>query len=123
MHRVINSADVLGALTIIMAYTTRKFAERNPKLTQAFVAAVDEAASFIAANKEEAARIYIDLATTKPKLGEMMRMLDDPDTHYTAAPEGVMKYAEFMHRIGTIKAKPASWKDLFFAVVHDRPGS
>ena len=123
MHRVINSADVLGALTIIMAYTTRKFAGANPKLAQAFVAALDEATTFIAANKREAARIYIDLAATKPKEDEMMRMLNDPDTHYTVAPEGVMKYADFMHRIGTLKAKPASWKDVFFAAVHDRPGS
>ena len=123
MHRVINSADVLGALTIIMAYTTRKFADANPKLAQAFVAALDEATTFIAANKREAARIYIDLAATKPKEDEMMRMLNDPDTHYTVAPEGVMKYADFMHRIGTLKAKPASWKDVFFAAVHDRPGS
>ena len=123
IHRVINSADVLGALTIIMAYTTRKFADANPKLARAFVAALDEAAVFIVANKREAARIYIDLAATKPKEEEMMRMLDDPDTHYSVAPEGVMKYAEFMHRIGTLKAKPASWKDFFFAAVHDRPGS
>ncbi|HKA71878.1 MAG TPA: ABC transporter substrate-binding protein [Xanthobacteraceae bacterium] len=123
IRRVINSADVLGALTIIMAYTTRKFADANPKLAQAFVAALDEATTFIAANKREAARIYIDLAATKPKEDEMMRMLNDPDTHYTVAPEGVMKYADFMHRIGTLKAKPASWKDVFFAAVHDRPGS
>ena len=34
-----------------------------------------------------------------------------------------MKYAEFMHRIGTMKAKPASWKDFFFSGLHDRPGS
>src|SRR5499426_1531587 len=44
IHRVINSADVLGALTIIMSYSTRKFADANPKLARAFVAAVDEAA-------------------------------------------------------------------------------
>src|SRR5499426_2142010 len=44
IRRVINSADVLGALTIIMSYSTRKFADANPKLARAFVAAVDEAA-------------------------------------------------------------------------------
>jgi NitT/TauT family transport system substrate-binding protein len=123
IHRVINSADVLGALTIIMAYTTRKFVDGNPKLARAFVAALDEAATFISGNKQEAARIYIELATTKPKPDEMMRMLNDSDTHYTVAPEGVMKYAEFMHRIGTMKATSTSWKDFFFAGLHDRPGS
>jgi len=35
----------------------------------------------------------------------------------------VMKQVEFMHRIGSIKAKPDSWRDLFFPNVHGSPGS
>jgi NitT/TauT family transport system substrate-binding protein len=34
-----------------------------------------------------------------------------------------MRYAEFMARVGTIKAKPASWKELFFAPVSGMAGS
>src|SRR5262249_24329274 len=123
IHRVINSSDVLGALTIIMAYATKSFVAANPRLAQAFVAALDEAGRFIPAHKQETADIYNELATTKTKPVVMMRMLDDPDTHFTVAPQGVMKYAEFMHRVGTMKTKPADWKDLFSPPVHDRPGS
>lgn len=122
-RRVVNSADVAGPLTIIMSYATKRFYDANPKLSAAFVAAMDEAAHFIAANKREAARIYIDLARVKTTEDEMMRMLNDPETRYSAAPDGAMKYAEFLHQIGTIKAKPASWKEMFFPPVHDRPGS
>ncbi len=122
-RRVINSSDVLGPLTIIMAYSTRKFYDANPKLAGAFVAALDEACGFIAANKRDAARIYNELAAVKTKEDELMRMLDDPDTHYSIAPEGAMKYADFLHRIGTLRNKPAGWKELFFPPVHDRPGS
>ena len=122
-HRVVNSADVLGPMTIIMAYSTRRFYEANPKLAAAVVAALDEAARYIAAHKPEAARIYIELAAVKAKEEDLMRMLNDPDTHYSAAPEGVMKYAEFLHRIGTIRNKPPAWKELFFPPVHDKPGS
>jgi NitT/TauT family transport system substrate-binding protein len=122
-HRVLNSSDVLGPLTIIMAYSTTRFYEANPKLSAAFVAAIDEAAKYIAANKREAARIYIELAKVKASEDEMMRMLNDPDTHYSAAPEGVMRYADFMHDIGTLKAKPTSWKDFFFPPILNRPGS
>jgi NitT/TauT family transport system substrate-binding protein len=122
-HRVVNSSDVFGALTIIMSYTTKRFYDANPKVSAAFVAAVDEAAQFIAANKREAARIYIELAQTKTSEDEMLRMINDPDTHFNAAPEGVMTYASFMADIGTIKQRPTGWKDLFFPPVHDRPGS
>ena len=105
------------------SFATRRFYDANPKLSAAFVAAMDEAAHFVAANKREAARIYIELARVKTSEDEMMRMLDDPETRYSAAPDGAMKYAEFLHMIGTIKTKPASWKEMFFPPVHDRPGS
>src|SRR5438874_11495832 len=38
IHRVVNSVDLFGNLTIIMAYTTRRFTEANPKLTGAVIA-------------------------------------------------------------------------------------
>jgi NitT/TauT family transport system substrate-binding protein len=122
-HRVVNSADILGALTIIMSYTTKRFYDANPKLAAAFVAAVDDAAKFIAENREEAARIYIELAQVKTSQAEMVRMLSDPETKYAAAPNGVMTYASFMADIGTLKTRPAGWKDLFFPAVHERSGS
>lgn len=122
-HRVINSADVLGPMTIIMAFATRRFCEANPKVATAFVAALDEATRFVADHKAEAARFYNELAAVKTKDEELMRMLNDPDTHYSVAPEGTMKYAEFMNRIGTLKGKPATWKELFFPAVHGLPGS
>ncbi len=42
-----------------------------------------------------------------------------------AEPEDALqvKYAEFMHKVGTIKEAPASWKDLFFPEIHDKAGS
>jgi NitT/TauT family transport system substrate-binding protein len=122
-HRVVNSADVFGALTIIMSYTTKRFYDANPKLAAAFVAAVDDAAKFIAADRREAARIYLELAQTKTSEADMLRMLEDPETKYAAAPNGVMTYANFMADIGTLKARPAGWKDLFFPAVHALPGS
>ena len=123
IHRVINSVDVLGSLTIIMAHTTRRFHDANPKLSKAFIAALDEATKFIAKDKRAAARIYQGLAKVKGSEAELMRILDDPDTHYTVTPEGVMKFADFMHRVGTIRAKPQHWRDLFFPEIHDLPGS
>ena len=37
--------------------------------------------------------------------------------------QNLMKYADFMSRIGSLKQRPASWKDVFFPEVHDRQGS
>ena len=51
------------------------------------------------------------------------KILDDPDSRFTTTPVGVAHYAEFMQRVGTLKNKPASWKDVFFPTVQNRPGS
>ena len=123
IHRVINSVDVLGKQTVIMAYVTKRFRDANPKLTAALVAALDEATAYVAGHKSDAARLYNTLATVKTKDADLMRILDDPDTHFTIVPEGAMKYATFMHRIGTMKNAPASWRDLFVPDIADRPGS
>ncbi|HEX4461820.1 MAG TPA: ABC transporter substrate-binding protein, partial [Polyangia bacterium] len=79
-HRVVNSADILGPLTIIMTFAQKRFVDANPKLTAAFVAAADDASKFIAANKLEAARSYMELAKVKSKEDELMRILNDPET-------------------------------------------
>ena len=38
--------------------------------------------------------------------------MNDPQVHYTLAPERLLPYAQFMHQVGTLKNRPASWKDL-----------
>ena len=50
-------------------------------------------------------------------------MLNDPSIEFTTTPKNSMKYAEFMQRVGMVKIKPASWKELYFPNVHNLPGS
>jgi NitT/TauT family transport system substrate-binding protein len=78
----------------------------------------------IAADPKGAAELL--LASTGDKsfsVPEIVEMLSDPHVKFTTTPENVMKYAEFMHSIGSIKNRPASWKDLFFPEIHSAPGS
>ena len=51
------------------------------------------------------------------------KILKDPENVFTLTPNNVMKYVEFMSRVGSIKVKPDSWKDLFFPEVHEKLGS
>lgn len=50
-------------------------------------------------------------------------MLNDPNIVYTQTPQNIMKYADFMTKIGSIKVKPDTWKDVFFPNVHNLSGS
>jgi NitT/TauT family transport system substrate-binding protein len=123
LHRVLDSVDVLGNITLDMTFATRRFVEANPKLAGAFVAAMQEACAMIAADKRNAARIYNDVRRSKQPLEETLKILEDPNSRFSAVPDGTMRYAEFMSRVGTIKVRPASWKDLFFEPIHGLPGS
>jgi len=123
IHRVFNSVDVLGKMTVIMAYAPMSFYQKNPKLTAAFIAAEDQAAEMIARDKPWAAHLYNEMAAVKSSDDLVLRILNDPDTHFTATPEGVMTYADFMARVGTIKQKPARWSDVFVPELAERPGS
>src|SRR5262245_51380734 len=123
IHKVFNSVELFGHVTTIMAFTTEQFRAANPKLTASFVAALKEAVEFVAANKAEAAQIYVSAARVRSPEAEILRIIDDPDLRFTLAPEGIMVYANFMHRVGLLKVKPDSWKDVFVSELHGLPGN
>jgi len=123
IHKVFNSIELFGHLTTIMAFTTQQFRAANPKLAASFVAALQEAIEFIAASKAEAAQIYAETAKVKQPQAEILRIIDDPDLRFPLVPAGIMSYANFMHRVGLLKAKPETWKDVFVCELHGLPGS
>jgi NitT/TauT family transport system substrate-binding protein len=125
MHTVLNSYDVWGGpQTFVAVWTTSKFRDENPRMFAAFLAALREATDFINSNREGAAGIYLKMTGDKSKSAEELgRMLADPQLRFTLTPENVVKFAAFKVRVGTVKIKPDSWKDLFFSDIHDLPGS
>ena len=122
-HKVFSSIDVAGRVSTIIAETSVQFRSANPKLTAAFIAALDEANKFIVANPREAAEIYVKLAKARTSPAEIERIIRDPETTFTLAPLGVMTFANFMHKVGIIKTKPASWKDTFVPEIHGEAGN
>jgi NitT/TauT family transport system substrate-binding protein len=123
IHKVFNSVELFGHVTTIMAFTTERFRAVNPKLTASFVEALKEAVAFVAVNKPEAAQIYARAARVKSPEAEILRIINDPDVRFTLVPEGIMIYANFMHRVGLLKVKPATWKDVFVSELHALPGN
>jgi NitT/TauT family transport system substrate-binding protein len=123
VHRVASSVDYLGNITLDVVYTTRRFHDENPRLVKAFLAALEEANAFIASDRNGAADVFVRSSKVKVSRDEVVKMLADPDTRFSTTPDGVMKYAEFMSSVKTIKVKPAGWKDLFFPEIHHLPGS
>jgi NitT/TauT family transport system substrate-binding protein len=126
IHTILTTDDVMGgSTTFTMVSTTTKFREQNPKVFDAVLQALEEANRRIVADKKTAAEIL--LASTGGEKGfsvnEIVEVLNDPHVKFTTTPENVMKYATFMHDVGSIKNRPSSWKDVFFPEIQGAPGS
>ena len=52
----------------------------------------------------------------------MAILADENMIAFNATPSRVMPFAEYMVKIGMLKHKPESWKDLFFPNIHDLKG-
>lgn len=123
-HSVMDTYQVVGGPSSTnVLYTTTKFQSANPKLTQAVLNALDEAQKYITANRQQAAQIYLNITKDTDSVGDVVQMLSDSKVEYNLTPQGLMAFAGFMHQIGTIKAKPESWKELFVSQVHGLPGN
>ncbi|HEX6634556.1 MAG TPA: hypothetical protein VF038_11350, partial [Usitatibacter sp.] len=124
IHTVLNSYDVMGGPnTFLMVWATSKFRQENPKTYKAVMDALEEATDSINKDKRRAAEIYSQEGGGKEKVDFLLKIMEDPQVHYTLAPERILPYAQFMHKVGIIKHDPQSWKDMFFPEVHDLPGS
>jgi NitT/TauT family transport system substrate-binding protein len=125
IRTILNSFDVVGGrATAIILVTKATFRNTNPKTYAAVLAALDEAITMINKDKKAGAELYLKATPgEKSKVEDILKMIEDPDYVYTTTPERVFKYVEFMHKVGIIKTKPGTWKDLFFPEIHTAPGS
>lgn len=123
VHRVFDSTEVLGNITLDVVFASKRFVDERPKLVAAFLAAQEEANALIAKNRKAAAQIYLKVSSAKLSLDEVEKMLADPAMTFSTTPFSVMDYAVFMSKAGTIKTKPAKWTDLFVPNLHAKQGS
>lgn len=124
VHAVLQSNDVVGGpVSNGVAYATKKFVDSNPKLVAVFMAALDEAMTMIRTDPQRTAEIYLALTKDNFSPEALTKEITGPGVVYATAPQNTMKIADHMAKSGVVKTKPASWKDYFFATVHDQPGA
>ena len=125
VRTIMTSDEVMGgSTTFTMLSTTTAFRENNPKVYRAVLRALDDAIDVIIDDKEDAADILIQ---STPESGfsrdELIALMKDPSVRFTTTPENMMKYADFMQRVGSIKKRPATWVEMFFPEARETPGS
>ena len=124
VRRVLNSYDVLGGpATLNSLYAASKFRSDNPRVFAAVLAALREAMLLINSDKIWAAKVYIEEEKSKLDAEFVHAIISNPEVNFTVAPQGFMKFANFMSQTRMISDLPSSWKDVFFPEVHAEAGS
>jgi NitT/TauT family transport system substrate-binding protein len=114
VHKVLGSNDVLGGeATNALLYTTAAFHAENPKLMAAVNAALDEAMTLIAQDRQKAGEAYLRI-TGMRYAKQVGRMVADPLINFRRDPHKLMAYANFMHETGKLKTAPPDWTGFFF---------
>ena len=123
IHVVLSSEDVVGPSTGGTCWTSKRFHDGNPKLYQAILNAMQEASEYIAVHPRETAEFYAADVKGKIDIDLMVGLLLDSRYKYILTPSSMTKWSDFMFRMGRIKHKPDSWKDLFWHELHGLDGS
>jgi len=124
IHTVLSSTEIFGGPhTFTVAWTSTQFHDKNPVLYKVLLAAFNEATEKINKDVRPASQYWIDGVKSKMSVDKVAAIASGKDVKWTTVPENTVKYAAFMHAVGTIKVMPADWKELFFPEVHQLPGS
>lgn len=112
---VLNSYDVLGGpSSATVLYATEKYVKENPKTYRAFIDALSEAAQLASTNPEAAADAYLRVNKGNIDRALLIKVIKNPQVQFKVAPQNTLVLGQFLHEVGAIKTKPASWRDYFF---------
>lgn len=125
VHEVMKSSSLTGGANVTGATlaATQGFVDANPKVAQALLQGLDDAAKLIKDDPKRAAQIYLDSEKVQLSLEDVQSILSDGSLTFSAAPEGVEAFAKFMQEQGMMTKLPGTWKDVFFPMIGDRKGS
>ena len=124
-HIVVQSQDIIGSpLTQSQFFCMTKFADANPRAIKAIMAATLEAQAFIRKHPADAVKMYKEVTHDTTSDADLLSYLKEPMMmEFNPQPQGVMKFAQHLYKIGTLKTEPKSWKDYYLPIAHSLPGN
>ncbi len=125
LRQVVTSKEIIGGpLSQAQFFTTVQYAEANPVVVKALRAATAGAIAFIKSNTAEAIEIYKEITGDKTDSAELADIMKQPDMmDFIMDPQGTMKFAEHLFKIGTLKTMPKAWTDYYLPTSADLKGS
>jgi NitT/TauT family transport system substrate-binding protein len=123
IRTLLNSFSVAGPHSFSLCWTSARFRDRNPTLFKALIAALQEATEIVNADKRAAAGLWLTDSKSSLPLDLVASIVSGPQVTWGLAPQGTVRYAQFMHDAGSTRIAPETWRDMFFPDIHDLQGS
>lgn len=121
---VTDSTAIIGAnLSTAVLFATNRFTDANPALVRAVIAASEEAVALIRDDPAGAAADYLAISGDRMAAQDLTALLREPGMVFSTRPEGTLTFAQFLHRIGTLRMQPAAWTDYFVPAAAGLGGS
>jgi NitT/TauT family transport system substrate-binding protein len=122
---ILDSETVFGGKgSFLVMAMAKRFADKNPGLVKAALAAIEEADSLIKADPRRAAEIYLAVEpSSSMSVDFITEILRSSSGDFDAEVHGVKAYADALVRLGQLRAPPASWRDVFHPILATRDGS
>ena len=99
-----------GRLSFNVIATTAKFRAQNPKLYEAFLAALKEATDFINEDKRRAAEVYLKMAATRRRTRTSWRSSPTRRSLHDQAVGHRTTSSSFMAKTGSLRNPPKDWR-------------
>lgn len=123
IHKVASTDEIFGGPSSNgILYMTEAFHDANPGAVKAINLGMRDALALINRDPRGAAQMYLAATGEKESVDVIVESATAPGSKFEPTPHGVMGFAKFMNRTGTIAKAPADWKEVFFAEAHDLPG-
>ena len=114
-RKVLDSYDVMGGPhTFNLVWASSRFVTANPKVTAAFVAALEDSLKLIRDDPGKAADLWIKAEGSKLSREEAVAIIQAPQNAWTTKPQRMLAYLAYMNRAGLVSAKASAEDELFF---------
>jgi NitT/TauT family transport system substrate-binding protein len=118
IRSVFNSYELTGGpSTTTLTWAGSRFVEQNPKVAQAFAAALAEAQALIRQNPAEAVSLYLKFEHLNLDTDEIVRIVADPEVVWSVSLSNTKPVTDFMTRVGFIRNAVTDPRDLLFPFV------
>jgi NitT/TauT family transport system substrate-binding protein len=124
-HKVLSSADTIeGKSSFLLLAATKRGLDARPKLGEATIAALNEAADVIRKEPRRAALIFLKFEPSRSLDARTLEaVLRDLKDDFGSEVHGIEAFGRFMERHKALKHAPKSWKDVVVPQLAALPGS